>query len=270
MHLQRWITALLALPLLIALIIKGGPTLFNPFVSAVAVVTLWEYYRIVFAEHSPKVPFFYSLWGYLFAAAIPVTVAHSGFNAVAALLVLCFLGAAAMSIFRFAKTQDAPIVALKQFFGIIYIPFLLSFAVLLYNDPDGVHWIILLMLVVVGSDTGAYYAGRTMGKHKLCPAVSPKKTVEGAIGGLVAAMLLSAVYSVLFLNKVSLPAAICLALVVGAVGQAGDLFESEFKRAAGVKDSSGLLPGHGGFLDRIDALLFAAPAAYLFKEYLLS
>jgi phosphatidate cytidylyltransferase len=166
-------------------------------------------------------------------------------------------------------TSDAPVVALKQFFGVVYIPFLLSFVVILYSEPEGVHWIFLLMLVVAGSDTGAYYAGSYLGRHKLCPAVSPKKTVEGAIGGLAVAMLLAAVYSSLFIESVSLVFALLFALVVGAVGQAGDLFESEFKRAAGVKDSSALLPGHGGFLDRIDALLFAAPAAYLFKEYLL-
>lgn len=269
MHLKRWITALVALPFLIALILKGGPRLFNLFAASVSTITLWEYYRIVFAEHQPKVPFFYHLWGYLFAVALPLTVTRYGFAAVAGLLAVCFLGAAVISIFRFSVTKDAPIVALKQFFGVVYIPFLLSFAVLLYNEPDGVHWIFLLMFVVAGSDTGAYYAGSYLGRHKLCPAVSPKKTVEGAIGGLAAAMLLAGAYSTLLIENISLIFALLFALVVGAVGQAGDLFESEFKRAAGVKDSSALLPGHGGFLDRIDALLFAAPTAYLLKEYLL-
>jgi phosphatidate cytidylyltransferase len=119
-------------------------------------------------------------------------------------------------------------------------------------------------------DTGAYYAGSYLGRHKLCPAVSPKKTIEGAVGGLTASLLIAFFYKLLFIPALSIPAVLLFAAVVGAVGQVGDLFESEFKRAAGVKDSGRLLPGHGGFLDRIDALLFAIPTAYLLKEYLLT
>ena len=99
--------------------------------------------------------------------------------------------------------------------------------------------------------------------------MSPKKTVEGAIGGLAANVLFGWLFKWLFLSTMSSMTCVVFALAVGAVGQAGDLFESQFKRVAGIKDSSNLLPGHGGFLDRIDALLFAAPIGYLLKEYLL-
>jgi phosphatidate cytidylyltransferase len=269
MHLKRWITALVALPLLILLILKGGGALFALAIAAVAVVALWEYFRIVLADHSPAVPLYFPLWSYAAGAGIVLAMPRHGFQAVGAVLAIHLLGAAVMSIFRFKTTRDAPVVVLKQVFGVTYVAFFLSFLVLLYNGPNGIHWVFFLLVVVAAGDTGAYYAGRFLGRHKLCPAVSPKKTVEGAIGGLAANVLLAIGYKLLFMPFLSPAGCVLFALLVGAVGQAGDLFESEFKRAAGVKDSGVLLPGHGGFLDRIDALLFALPVAYLLKEYLL-
>lgn len=269
MHWKRWITALVALPLLILLILKGGGTLFISAVAGVATLALWEYYRIVFTGHRPTVPVHSSLWSYAAGVAIVWALPAHGFEALTALLIIYLIGAAVFSIFRFAHSQDAPEVMLKQVFGVVYIPLCLAFLGLLYNTADGIHWIFLLLVVVAGGDTGAFYVGTYLGRHKLAPAVSPKKTVEGAIGGLVANLVVCFVYSLLFLPAISTTGRILFALGVGAVGQAGDLFESEFKRVAGVKDSGTLLPGHGGFLDRMDALIFAAPSAYLIKEYLL-
>jgi phosphatidate cytidylyltransferase len=270
MHWKRWITALVALPLLILLIVKGGPTLFAIAIAAVAVVSLWEYFRIVFADHSPAVPQIYLLWSYAACIGIVMVIAHYGFQAVAAISAIHLIGAAVLSIFRYKVTRDAPTVVLKQVFGVTYIAVFLSFLVLLYHESNGIHWVSFLLVIIAAGDTGAYYAGRTFGRHKLCPAVSPKKTVEGAIGGLVGNVVLAVGYKLLFMPFLSLPGAVLFALLVGAVGQTGDLFESEFKRSAGIKDSGNLLPGHGGFLDRIDALLFALPVAYILKDYLLS
>jgi phosphatidate cytidylyltransferase len=270
MHAKRWITALVALPFLIALILKGGPTVFALFVTVAATIALWEYFQMVFASHQPAVPLYYTLWSYAAGIAIILTIQPYGLKAAAAVLAIHLIGAGFLSIFRYGISADAPVVAVKQVFGVFYVPLFLSYAVMLYGDPNGVHWVFLLLLVVAAGDTGAYYVGSYWGRHKLCPAVSPKKTVEGALGGLVANIIVGAGYTQLFLPFVSLPACLLFAVVVGAVGQAGDLFESEFKRSAGIKDSGKLLPGHGGFLDRIDALLFAAPTAYLLKEYLLT
>jgi phosphatidate cytidylyltransferase len=123
---------------------------------------------------------------------------------------------------------------------------------------------LLLLATVVVSDTAQYYAGRTFGRRKLAPVVSPKKTVEGAIGGLVVAALFMALAgSQILAGEALVPLAI-LGLAMAAVGICGDLFESSLKRHAGLKDSSGLIPGHGGVLDRIDALLFATPLFYLY------
>lgn len=270
MHWKRWITALAALPLVILLILKGGSTLFTLTIAVVATIALWEYFGIVLRDHTPQVPPYFLLWSYAAGAAIVWTIHSHGFGALIVLIVLHLIGAAILSIFRFSRTHDAPVVVLKQAFGVVYIPVSLAFTVLLYNAADGIHWIFLLLLVVAAGDTGAYYVGSYLGRHKLAPAVSPKKTVEGAIGGLAANLIACGGYTTLFLPSVPWSGRILFALVVGAVGQAGDLFESEFKRVAGVKDSGKLLPGHGGFLDRMDALIFAAPSAYLIKELLLT
>ncbi|HET9267751.1 MAG TPA: phosphatidate cytidylyltransferase [Vicinamibacterales bacterium] len=123
---------------------------------------------------------------------------------------------------------------------------------------------LLLLATVVVSDTAQYYSGRAFGRRKLAPVVSPKKTVEGAIGGLLAAALFMALAGSQILVGEALVALAVLGLAMAAVGICGDLFESSLKRHAGLKDSSGLIPGHGGVLDRIDALLFATPLFYLY------
>jgi phosphatidate cytidylyltransferase len=124
------------------------------------------------------------------------------------------------------------------------------------------------MGVVAGSDTAQYYTGRALGRRKLAPRVSPGKTIEGAAGGLVAAVAIGAALSSWGLPGVAWPGAALGALLLALFGIAGDLFESLLKRSAGVKDSSALIPGHGGVLDRIDAYLFTFPMFYLFLRYI--
>jgi phosphatidate cytidylyltransferase len=126
---------------------------------------------------------------------------------------------------------------------------------------------LLLIVTVAISDSLQYYSGRTFGRHLLVPVVSPKKTIEGAIGGFVGAALSLAVIGHWWLPQMGLPARIALGLAVAAVGIVGDLFESLLKRSVDMKDASTIIPGHGGVLDRIDALLFAAPVYYVFVRY---
>lgn len=125
----------------------------------------------------------------------------------------------------------------------------------------------LLMLTVMVSDTAQYYTGRAFGRRPLAPAVSPKKTIEGAIGGFVFGTALFVAAGLWWLPSMPLALRVALGLTLVALGIAGDLFESMLKRSAGVKDSSTLIPGHGGVLDRIDALLFAAPVYYVVLKY---
>ncbi len=132
---------------------------------------------------------------------------------------------------------------------------------------NGKQALSLLMLTVAVSDTAQYYTGRLFGRRPLAPVISPKKTIEGAIGGLVFGSLTLGVAGMWWLPRVDLSLRVLIGLAVVVLGIAGDLFESALKRAAGVKDSSTLIPGHGGILDRIDALLFAAPVYYVVLKY---
>jgi phosphatidate cytidylyltransferase len=127
----------------------------------------------------------------------------------------------------------------------------------------GPRSLFLLMLTVIVSDTSQYYTGRLFGRHPLAPAVSPKKTIEGAVGGLIFGTALFTVVGMWWLPAMPLAFRVLLGLTLVTLGITGDLFESMLKRSAGVKDSSTLIPGHGGILDRIDALLFAAPVYYI-------
>jgi phosphatidate cytidylyltransferase len=136
------------------------------------------------------------------------------------------------------------------------------------RETRGREALFLLMLTVIVSDTGQYYTGRAFGRRPLAATVSPKKTIEGAIGGFLFGALLLATLGHWWLPTVSPAVRVLLGIAVVAVGIVGDLFESMLKRSAGVKDSSSLIPGHGGVLDRIDALLFAAPLYYVAFTYL--
>jgi phosphatidate cytidylyltransferase len=123
---------------------------------------------------------------------------------------------------------------------------------------------LLLMATIVVSDSAQYYSGRMLGRRPLAPAISPKKTIEGAVGGLIAAAIFMPAVGTIVLPDASRAVLVVLGLLVGVLGICGDLFESRLKRIAGVKDSGALIPGHGGALDRIDALLFAIPAFYVY------
>ncbi len=120
------------------------------------------------------------------------------------------------------------------------------------------------MLIVMTNDSAAYYTGSAFGKHRLYPLVSPKKSVEGAIGGLIGSLGGTLLAKFTFFPQLTFSDAVVTALVIGMVGQAGDLFESLLKRSFGVKDSGTIIPGHGGVLDRLDSILFAAPITYYY------
>jgi len=141
-------------------------------------------------------------------------------------------------------------------------------ALVAIRETRGAPALFLLMVTVIVSDTGQYYAGRLFGRRFLAPRVSPKKTIEGAIGGLVFGTLALAVGGAWWLPHVGPLPRVALGLMIVITGIVGDLFESMLKRSAGVKDSADLIPGHGGVLDRIDALLFAAPVYYIALRYL--
>lgn len=163
-------------------------------------------------------------------------------------------------------SRDALATASVALFPSLYIAVPLG-ALVAIRAVEGATTLILLILTIVVSDTAQYYTGRLTGRHLLAPAISPKKTMEGAIGGIVFGTLVFAVLGGWWLGRVPTLLRVIVGLAIVLAGIAGDLFESMLKRSAGVKDSSSIIPGHGGVLDRIDALLFAAPVYYIVLQY---
>jgi phosphatidate cytidylyltransferase len=186
-----------------------------------------------------------------------------------ALIALVLLLPLVAMVLTLARPGDMHTAALRVFaaaFGPLYLGGGMAAMALLRRDAgdDGPAFVVLALVLSWFSDTGAYFAGRFLGKHKLYEAVSPKKTVEGAIGGLIFAVLGALAGHFLYLRSLPLVDALVLGLVAGGLGQVGDLGESLLKRSFGVKDSGGIVPGHGGILDRVDALLVTATITYLY------
>lgn len=183
---------------------------------------------------------------------------------------LLFIAFSLLFLFRIDSIESAARDVSFALLGFLYIPFLLMHLVQLRLTPYGVEWLFVIMLIVMTNDTAAYYTGCKFGKHRLYPLVSPKKSIEGAIGGLVGSLCGTMLAKFTFFPQLGILDAILTALVIGMIGQAGDLFESLLKRSFGVKDSGTIIPGHGGVLDRLDSIIFAAPltcyyALFLFK-----
>ena len=175
--------------------------------------------------------------------------------------------------FRFQKDFTRMLVgAGVTVLGPLYIAFLGGFLVAIRVGFENhlylsTHLLGFFFLVLMGSDTGAYFTGKAIGKHKLIPKISPGKTWEGLVGGFVAAAAFAALATAWFFPELPYQVSIPLAVVMSGVGVLGDLAESAMKRGAGAKDAAAILPGHGGFLDRLDSLLLNAPLLYYFSRF---
>jgi len=178
-----------------------------------------------------------------------------------------FLAFALLFLFRIRDITVAAREIAYAVLGFIYIPFLLMHLVMLHRTTYGWQWLLVIMLIVMTNDSAAYYTGCAFGKHRLYPLVSPKKSVEGALGGLGGSICGTLLAKFTFFPQLPLSDALITAIVIGILGQTGDLFESLLKRSFGVKDSGNSIPGHGGVLDRLDSIIFAAPALYYYVIY---
>ncbi len=148
------------------------------------------------------------------------------------------------------------------FFSVIYVAIPISFIIELSKRPDNFMWLVFLLAII--TDIFAYLVGKTFGKNKLIEEISPKKTIEGAIGGVVGCVLTSLLFSKFFLPQVNLLQMILLSIIGSIASQVGDLTASKIKRYCGIKDFSNIIPGHGGILDRLDSILFTATIVYIF------
>ncbi|MGH9404841.1 MAG: phosphatidate cytidylyltransferase [Terriglobia bacterium] len=188
------------------------------------------------------------------------------------LIVACAIFAACVALWRTRAPEEYAASVAASVFGLVYVAFTFSclfplrFSNLGRGLADGRDIVFFLFAVVCAGDIFAYFTGRLLGKHLLFPRISPKKTVEGAVGGLGASLVLGWVYARIFWQRTDTKTVLLLALAVAVAGQLGDLVESALKRGAGLKDSGALLPGHGGVLDRVDSLLFGAPVLWIVLE----
>ncbi len=262
--LQRVHSGLVALPLLGVLILWRQPLGFGVLVLVIAGLALHEYLAITLPGTSVR----------LRALVIAVGIALS-----AGLYLLPGLGhvwvaAAFIATTTIVLLDPGEINAAAArlgfaVFGVFYLGALTAPLAILQRDaPSGRTWVLLAIALTFGNDTGAYFAGRTLGRHKLYPAVSPKKTVEGAVGGLVAGLIVMFVARATVVPWLTVRDCLLVAIPAAVVGPVGDLVESLIKRASGVKDSGRLIPGHGGILDRIDALLFVSAWIYVYALHI--
>ncbi|MCA1589359.1 MAG: phosphatidate cytidylyltransferase [Acidobacteria bacterium] len=179
-------------------------------------------------------------------------------------------------VLRFQKDFSKMLTGIGvTMFGVFYIAFLANFLIALRVGFDNrpflsTHLLAYFFLVIFGSDAGAYFTGRAFGERKLAPKISPGKTWEGLIGGLIAAAAFAALSTFLFFPELPYQVSIALGLLLAAIGVLGDLVESAMKRGSNIKDAARILPGHGGLLDRLDSLLFSAPILYYFARFYFS
>jgi phosphatidate cytidylyltransferase len=260
---QRILTALVALPLLILFIAYASPVVFSLFLAVILFLALLEFNRMgLAAEHSAE------QWiAAVSGSAVAPLLYFQQTSLLLPLLTGTFLLLALLFLFRLPVLSVVHHRLGWLFLGLFYLPLSLGHLVLLRSLNDGQAWIFLTLLVIMICDTFAYFVGSQLGKKKLYPAVSPNKSIEGGIGGLVGSVLAVLVASVTFLPRIGFVDAVGIGLLLGVVGQLGDLFESLLKRACGVKDSGKMIPGHGGILDRLDSLLFAFPVVYYLAMY---
>ncbi|MBH77010.1 MAG: hypothetical protein CL897_02100 [Dehalococcoidia bacterium] len=259
----RIATAAVGMPLLILVIWVGG----WPFAIVAGLITLGGTIEFAHAWLCPNQPYRAVLPivpGLLAPAAVVAGVhADERFLIAGALLAAFFLGAGYSRTNLFGPQKTLRVMG----WAILYPGIIFSTIVLTRDLDQGRDWVFLLVLTTFTTDTGAYGVGSLLGRHKLWPAISPNKTWEGAFGGLGAALLAVWVLSSWFDLGLNPAAVVGLGLGLGLAAQAGDLLESWMKRTANIKDSSGLLPGHGGILDRLDSVVGVAPVVFLVGNF---
>ena len=235
-------------------------------IVAIGVICLasWEYYQMVLPKKGIAEKIFYLL----LAAIVPMAVCSGDTALVTGALFISFFGISFLYLFRIRCLGDQFRDMACAFTGILYISFLLSHFLLIRNMEHGSAWLFLILIVTYFGDGAAYFAGTYLGKHALYALLSPKKTIEGAFGGLLGSVLAAYVCKYTFLRHIGTSDILWIALALGVSGQIGDMVESLIKRSVDVKDSGSLLPGHGGFLDRIDSILFAGPVGYYLALYI--
>jgi phosphatidate cytidylyltransferase len=262
----RVVTGLAGGVLLLSLMIWGGWLVMFILTTSLSLGLVYEFTQMAFKLSDRQEKMYFLLGLTWVVSCLNLFLGQSEYG----LLILIFF---ALFIYflitakRYENEGQSQLLAhLKEmsfsFFGMFYLGFLPTYLRKIYEGPSGVHWALVFLFINWAGDTGAYFIGKKYGKNKLYPLISPKKSWEGAWGGLAASVMITLFYKWVFFNKLSLFGAIVIPLVVGAMAQVGDFCESFIKRAFGHKDSGAILPGHGGLLDRFDGVVFSLPIMY--------
>ena len=260
---KRVITALWSIPLLIATVWFDRPfPWFTIIVAIWGLLAVYEFYRLVNTHKMPLLTSLGLIWTLLFI--ISPHFKHDFFTLpllLTSAVVLSLIGL----VLRYRK-EGAFIGWAWTIAGILYVGWLLSHFIELRGLTDGRNWVFFALFITWASDTTAFFVGKALGRHHLVPNISPAKTWEGAVAGIGGAIIMSVLFftHTPFHLPLSYGQAILLSMLVSVFGQLGDLVESLLKRNVGVKDSGGLIPGHGGFLDRIDSVVFAVVVVYYY------
>jgi phosphatidate cytidylyltransferase len=260
--LKRVASAVVLLPVFLLIVVKAPAFLFNALVVLASAAALWELTRLL-EQHGRPV---YAKLALVAGTALTASFAASRTLDPLALPALTLLGVVtlvlAAPVWRGTPSIEA---AANTLLAVLYVGWLLGYGILLHHtSPRGDELVLFLVGVTWVGETSAYLVGSSMGRHKLAPVISPKKTVEGAVAQVLASILTAAVLGAWLLPSCGTIAMLAGGALLGIVGQVGDLAESAIKRSVGTKDTGGLIPGHGGVLDRIDSLLFNLPAFYYF------
>ncbi|WP_081410854.1 phosphatidate cytidylyltransferase [Desulfotruncus alcoholivorax] len=252
---QRIFSAFIGIPLLLAAVWYGGLPLLV-LTAALMLIGLWEISRI-FARIDLKVSLSLAVPNCLFLLVLAYYY-NEGYPGAAVVLIIIAVLLAMVIQYPRLKPIDAAVTLLSIFYvGLIIFLFLIS------TYDNGFIWLIILLVCTWASDTSAYLIGRKLGKHPLAPALSPGKTLEGSVGGIIGGIT-AALAVTLFTKELPFFPVLSMGLIIGITAQAGDLVESAIKRQAGIKDSGRLIPGHGGILDRFDSMLFTAPFVFYY------
>lgn len=268
MLLPRLITAIIGIPLILLSVYWGGIP-FLILMSAVVFLALREYFFLAGQGKYSAQPLVGTIVGLVFLGSIFLNGTKIGplsdNQGTSAMLVLMLVPIFLREMLR--KPLEKPIEHISvTFLGTFFIPWAIGHLILIRNiQPAGMLYIYFLFIVIWSLDTGAYGIGKRFGRLKLAETISPKKTIEGALGGTLCAVIVAVICRFIFLKEYfSVPEIVFIALIISAAAQFSDIAESLLKRDAGVKDSANLLPGHGGMLDRFDSFLFTAPIFYYY------
>ncbi|MBN2245906.1 MAG: phosphatidate cytidylyltransferase [Candidatus Aminicenantes bacterium] len=263
---KRLPTAIVLIGLAFVTIHYAPDWIFFCVVQLLVLAALWELYKLVWDKGRIADKIMGSIIALLLAFSFYFDFWSLGTALYSSLLILAFYFV--FSINRNEKLALFPSTIALLFFGAVYLSFTLNFFNLIRTEY-GPYPVYFLLAVIFVGDTGALLVGRLVGKHKMAPIASPRKTWEGSFGGIVLAVATGGAMQLLFLHgDALLGKSLLLAFLIHVAAQVSDPFESLFKRAVGVKDSSNILPGHGGFLDRLDSLILAAPLFYFLLKYI--